>query len=201
VKSKKYLILILVVAIGLCLAACGAGKKAATTAAIKAAEDAFNAAKVELVKYVPDEAKGVEDAINGAKENLGNRKFDAALEAVKGIPDKVKELTALATAKKDELTKSWEEMSGGMPKMLATIKSRLDILSASKKLPANLDKAKLEVAKSGYEAATTMWDEAQTAFSGGNVADAMAKAKTVQEKAVEVMTTIGMQLPAAANKS
>ena len=43
-----------------------------------------------------------------------------------------------------------------------------------------------------------MWDEAKAAFSGGNMADAMAKAKTVKEKAVEVMTTLGMQVPAAA---
>jgi hypothetical protein len=200
-KSKKYAVLILVVAIGLCLTACGAGKKAAATAAIKAAEDAYNAIKAEVVNYVPDEAKAVEDAINGAKENLDKRNFDAALVAAKAIPDRVKELTALAMTKKDELTQGWQEMSGGMPKMLETIKSRLDILSASRKLPANLDKAKLDVAKTGYEAAAKMWDEAQAAFSGGNLADAMAKAKTVQEKAVEVMTSLGMQVPAAVAKS
>lgn len=197
-KSKKYLVLILAVALGLCLAACGAGKKSAATTAIKAAEDAYNAVKGELAQYVPDEAKGVEDAINGAKENLNKRNFDAALAAAKAIPDKVKELTALAATKKDELTKGWAEISGGLPKMLETIKSRLDILSASKRLPANLDKAKLEGAKSGYETAAAMWDEAQAAFSGGNLPDAMTKAKTVQEKAVEVMTALGMKLPAAA---
>ena len=85
-----------------------------------------------------------------------------------------------------------------MPKMLDAIKSRLDILSASKKLPENLDKAKLEGAKGGYEAAAKMWDDAKAAFSGGNLADAMAKANDVKGKAVEVMTTLGMQVPAAA---
>jgi len=35
-------------------------------------------------------------------------------------------------------------------------------------------------------------------FAGGNVADAVTKAKTVKERAVEVMTTLGMQVPAAA---
>ncbi len=94
--------------------------------------------------------------------------------------------------------KSWEEMSGGMPKMLEAIKSRLDILSASKKLPENLDKAKLEGAKDGYENGAKMWDDAKATFSGGNVADAMAKANDVKGKAVEVMTALGMQVPAAA---
>ena len=197
-KSKKYLIPILFVVIGLFLVACAASSKEPAAAAIKAAEESWNAAKGEVVKYIPDQAKGVEDAIKAAKENFDKGNFDAALAAAKAIPDKVKELTAVAAAKKAELAKSWEEMSGGLPKMLDAIKSRLDILSASKKLPANLDKAKLEGAKGGYEAAAKMWDEAKAASSGGNLADALAKAKTVKEKAVEVMTTLGMQVPAAA---
>jgi len=199
-NSKKYAVLFLVAIIGLSLAACGSGKKTAATAAIKAAEDAYNAVKNDLVQYVPDEAKGIEDAISSAKENLEKREFDAALNAVKAIPDKVKELTAAAEAKKAELGAGWEELSGELPKMLETIKSRLDVLSASKKLPANLNKAALDGAKSGYEMAAGMWGEATAAFSAGNLADAMAKAKTVQEKAVEVMTTLGMKVPEAATK-
>ncbi len=69
-----------------------------------------------------------------------------------------------------------------MPKMLEAIKSRLDILSASKKLPENLDKAKLEGAKGGYEAAAKMWDDAKAAFAGGNLADAMAKGEDREGK-------------------
>ena len=197
-KSKKYLIPILFVVIGLFLAACAASNKEPAAAAIKMAEESWNAVKGEVVKYIPDQAKGVEDAIKGAKENFDKGNFDAALAAAKAIPDKVKELTAAAVAKKAEMAKSWEEMSGGMPKMLEAIKSRIDILSVSKKLPENLDKAKLEGAKTGYEAAAKMWDDAKAAFAGGNLADAMAKGKTVKEKAVEVMTALGMQVPAAA---
>jgi uncharacterized phage infection (PIP) family protein YhgE len=197
-KSKKYLIPILFVVISLFLAACAASNKEPAAAAIKVAEESWNAVKGEVVKYIPDQAKGVEDAIKGAKENFDKGNFDAALAAAKAIPDKVKELTAAAAAKKAELAKNWEEMSDGLPKMLEAIKSRLDILSVSKKLPENLDKAKLEGAKGGYEAAAKMWDDAKTAFSGGDLTDAMAKAKAVKEKAVEVMTTLGMQVPAAA---
>ena len=41
-----------------------------------------------------------------------------------------------------------------------------------------------------------MWEKAKAAFSGGNLVDAMNKAKTVQEKAVEAMTNLGMEVPA-----
>jgi len=167
-KSKRILVTFLCVIIGLALVACAGNKDAASTA-IKAAKDTFD---------------------------KGN--YDAALSAAKAIPDKVKELSTAAAAKKTELTKAWDEMSAGLPKMLDAVKSRLDILSQSKKLPAGLDKAKLDGAKSGYATAVKMWDDAKAAFAGGNMADAMAKAATVKEKAVEVMTTLGMQVPAAA---
>ena len=196
-RSKRILVTLLCAVIGIALVACAGNKDAASTA-IKAAEDAFNSVKGEAVKYVPDKAKAVEDSINAAKDTFNKGNYDAALNAAKAIPEKVKELSAAAAAKKAELTKSWEEMSAGLPKMLDAVKSRLDILSKSKKLPAGLDKAKLEGAKSGYEAAVKMWDDAKAAFAGGSIADALAKANTVKDKTVEVMTTLGMQPPAAA---
>lgn len=196
-RSKRILVAVLCVIVGIALMSCASSKEPAA-AAIKAAEDAFNAVKGEAVKYVPDKAKAVEDAIAAAKGAFDKKEYDAALNGAKAIPDKVKELSAAVTAKKAELTKTWDEMSAGLPKMLDAVKSRLDILSQSKKLPAGLDKAKLDGAKSGYEAAVKMWDDAKAAFAGGNITDALAKATTVKAKAVEVMTALGMQPPAAA---
>ena len=200
-KSKKRLVSVLFIVVSLLLVACVAANKEPAAAAIKAAEDAFNAVKGELVKYVPDQAKGVEDAIKGAKENFDKGNFDAALETAKAIPEKVMALTTAVAAKKTELTKSWEEVSGGMPGMLDAIKDKLDILSASKKLPKTLDKAKLESAKADYEAVAKMWDEAKSTFSGGDMTGAIAKAKTVKEKAMEVMNNLGMQVQEAPIKS
>ena len=196
-KSKKYLVPILFVVISVFLVSCVAANKEPAAAAIKAAENAFNGVKDELVKYIPDQAKGVEDAIKAAKENFDKGNFDAALDTAKPIPEKVMLLATAVAAKKAELTKSWEEISGGMPGMLDSIKDKLAALSATKKLPKNLDKAKLEGANADYEAAAKMWDEAKSTFSGGNMVDAIAKAKTVKEKALEVMKTLGMPVPEA----
>ena len=196
-KSKKYLILMLVVVVGLFMASCGTGKKAAATAAIQAAEDAYNAAKDELMKYVPDQTKGVEDAINSAKASLDKHDYTAAITAAQAVPGKVKELTAAAAAKKDELKKSWPETSGGISKMLQTIRGKLTLWSIPKEAPPNLDKTKLKAARSGYEEAAAMWEEAKNAFSHGNLPNATAKADTVREKAMEVMKTLGIKVPAA----
>lgn len=198
---KKGFALIAVVLVGLMLVAGCSRDKEPAEAALKAAEAAVSAAKAEAAKYVPDQVKGVEDALKAAKDAFEKKEYTQALNAAKDIPAKAKELAAAAAAKKAELTKSWDEMAAGLPKMVEAIKSRVDILSKSKKLPKGMDKAKFEEAKTGLAEITQTWMDADNAFKGGNIADALAKANAVKAKATEIMTTLGMQPPAAAKPS
>jgi len=195
---KKGLALIAVVLAGLIMVAGCARDKEPAEAAIKAAEAAVSAAKAEAAKYVPDQVKGVEDALKAAKDAFEKKEYTQALNAAKDLPAKAKELAAAAAAKKAELTKSWEEMAAGLPKMVEAIKSRVGILSKSKKLPKGMDKAKFEGAKTGLGEINQAWTDAENAYKGGNIADAVAKANAVKAKATEIMTTLGMQPPAAA---
>lgn len=194
---KKYLKPMVLIVLVLFAAACASDTKPAEEA-IKAAEAAINAAKGEAINYIPDQVKALEDGLKAAKDAFAKKDYKAALNAAKDLPGKAKDLAAAAATKKEELTKAWKEMSGGLPKMVEAIKSRVDVLSKSKKLPANLDKAKFDGVKAGLPEVTQMWDDAQKAFSGGNLADAVSKAKTIKDKAVEMMTTLGMQVPAGA---
>jgi len=193
---KKILSLAVTALLVLSLGACSSGKAPAELA-IKGAEEALNAGKAEAAKYVPDQVKSVEDALKAAKEAFAKGDYAGATTAANGVAAKAKDLVAAAAAKKAELTKAWGEQSAGLPSMIAAIQSRVDVLSKSKKLPANLDKGKLEGAKSGLAEITKVWDEASNAFKEGSLADAMAKAKTVKEKAAEIMTTLDMKVPEA----
>jgi len=196
-KMKKWLKPMVLMVLVLLAAACASDQKPAEEA-IKAAEAAINSAKGEAVKYVPDQVKGLEDGLKAAKDALAKKDYKAVLSAAKDLPAKAKDLAAAAAAKKTELTKTWEEISGGLPKMVDAIKSRVDVLSKSKKLPASIDKAKFDGIKAGLPEVTKIWEDAQKAFSGGNLADAVSKAKTLKDKAVEMMTTLGMQVPGGA---
>ena len=194
---KKWLKPMVLMVLVVFAVACGSETKPAEEA-IKAAEAAIDSAKGEAAKYIPDQVKGLEDGLQAAKDALAKKDYKAALSAAKDLPGKAKDLAVAAAAKKAELTKAWEEMSGGLPKMVEAIQSRVDVLSKSKKLPANIDKAKFDGVKAGLPEITQMWDDAQKAFSGGNLADALSKAKTIKDKAVEMMTTLGMQVPEGA---
>jgi hypothetical protein len=195
---KKGFGLIAIVLVGLMLVVGCARDKEPAEAAIKAAEAAIGSAKAEAAKYVPDQVKGVEDALKAAKDAFEKKEYTQALNAAKDLPAKAKELASAAAAKKAELTKAWENLAGGLPKMVEAIKSRVDILSKSKKLPKGMDKPKLEGAKAGLGEITQTWTDAEGAFKGGNIADAIAKGNAVKAKAIEIMTTLGMQVPAGA---
>jgi len=197
--SKRMLFTIIVLACCFGLIACSTAK-APADAAIKATEEALAAVKSDASAYIPDQLKAVEDSLASAKQSFQKGEYEQALNGAKDLAAKAKDLAAAAAAKKDELTKSWQDMSGGLPGMVAAIQKRVDILSKSRRLPAGIDKDKFEAAKSDLASITQTWTEATSAFNGGNLMDAVAKAGTVKDKAVEIMNVIGMKVPEAAMK-
>ena len=56
-----------------------ANQKAPAEAAIATAETAYAAVEAEAVKYLPDQAKGISDAIAAAKESVAKGDYAAAL--------------------------------------------------------------------------------------------------------------------------
>jgi hypothetical protein len=174
-----------------------ASDKGPAEAAIKAAEEAVGATVAEASKYVPDQAKSLQAGLAAVKEKFAKGEYTAALGEAKGLADKAKEVAGAASAKKAELTKTWESLSAGLPKVIEAIKSRVDILSKSKKLPATMTADKLASAKSGLDDMTQQWTAATESANGGNLMDAITKGTAVKTKAAEVLTTLGMPVPDA----
>ena len=166
-------------------------------AALKAAEDAFAPIKAEAAKYVPDQAKAVEDAIAAARDTFAKGDYAAALTAAQALPAQIDELKAALATKKDQLMVAWKDMEGGLPKMVEAITSRMDILSKSKKLPKGLDQATFDQAKVNYDSVKTLWSEATAAAGGGDLMAAIAKGTEARTKATEILSALGMQAPAA----
>jgi hypothetical protein len=193
----------IVVIAALAFVACASDKEPAERA-LKTAEDAVNAAMPEGSTYVPEQAKAVQETLRGLKDRMAKNDYKGVLAGAGEVTAAATALTAAATAKKAEvakmtaeLTKTWEDMSSGLPKVVEAIKSRVDILSQAKKLPAGVEKAAVDGAKTGLETIDKTWAEAQEAFKSGNIADAVAKAKTVKTMAADIMTKLNMPVPEA----
>lgn len=167
--------------------------KVPAQAAITAAESAITAVSADAQKYVPDQLKAVNDSLAAAKDQFAKGEYKGALATATEVTAKAKDLGAAAAAKKNELMKAWTDASADVPKALAALKSRVDILSQSKKLPKGLDAAKLTEAKDGLTASTRTFEEATAAAAAGNLAEAAQKAAGLKAKVTELMGLVGMQ--------
>jgi len=181
-----------------CVALVACSQKGPAEAALTAATTAVDGVKAEAARYVPDQAKGLGAALTSAREAFDKGDYKAALEAAQAIPGKVKEVAAAIAAKKDELTKTWTSLSGSLPGMVDQIKTKVDALGAMKKLPKDMDAAKLDGAKASLADVTKTWGEASEAFKSGNLMDAATKGNAVKAKVTETMAALGLTAAAPA---
>lgn len=190
--KKSLGILLLIVAMA--VAGCGAGKGAAE-AALGAAQTAFDATKEQANKIAPDQAKTIQDAIDGAKASIEKGDYKAAIDAAQAIPAQVKTMADGLAAKQAELQQSWDGLKD-MGGVVDQFKTKVESLAAMKKLPAGLDATKLDTAKAALASVTAKWGEAQTAMQAGNWAEAVAKGGEVKTELENGMAAIGMPMPA-----
>ena len=169
--------------------ACGKGP---AQAALTAADAAVSGAKADGEKYVPEQFKALSDAAAAAKAKFDSGDYKGALEGAQAVSTQAQAVVAAAAAKKTELMESWKAMEGSLPGMVADVQKKVMELATARKLPAGLDKAGVESAKTALEGATAAWAEAGTAFSAGDVIKAVAKGSEVKKTAEELMAKLGM---------
>ncbi len=98
--------------------------------------------------------------------------------------------TAAATAK-TALVTEWGTYAG-LPAMVGQVTAKMTELGAMKRLPAGMDKAKLDGAKASLDSVNTLWTAASTAFEQGDLMAAVGKAKEVKPTLESLLTTLGL---------
>jgi len=172
----------------LLFSACDAAKKTAAETAIQGAQTAYSAVADQANQYVPNQAQDVQASIQAAKDAFNKGDYSAALDAAKGLPDKIKALAEAAKAKKDELTAKWNDMSSSMPGMVSAVQAKVDALTKTHKLPTG--------AADDLAAVKQAWSDASSSFSSGKLQDAMAEASAAKQKLIQLESMLGMK-PAA----
>jgi hypothetical protein len=181
-----------VIVLAVLLVACARDKEPAD-AAIKGASQAIEQIKGEAALYAPDQLKQLEDSLKAAQDNFARKEYKAALDAASGLAAKAQDVAKAAAAKKAELTKSWDDIVAGVPQMMDAVKSRLDILSKAKKLPAGLDKDKLAALNSGYDEAMKQFQAAKDAAAAGDLNKAIEAGNAIKQKGLDIAATLGLK--------
>lgn len=91
-----------------------------------------------------------------------------------------------------EAMQQWSTLSASVPQMIEAIETRVNTLSESKKLPANLDRATFDSAKASLESMKSSWSQATTAHDSGDVPGAVAAASSIEEEGRRVLAQLGM---------
>jgi hypothetical protein len=175
-----------------CVALVACSQKGPAEAALTAATTAVDGVKAEAAKYVPDQAKSLMASLTSAREAFDKGDYKMALETANAIPAKAKEAATAVAAKKDELTKSFTALTASLPATVEQIKAKVGELAAMKKLPKDMDKAKVDAAKTGLEAAQKTWTEANDAFKAGDLTAAVAKGTEVKGKADQLLALLNI---------
>jgi hypothetical protein len=168
--------------------------------AITDIEAAISAAGADASQYIPDQLNAVTGQLADLKAKFDKKDYKGVIAAAPALLTEAQGLAgAAATAKeaalaaaREALNAEWATLSGALPAAVAAIESRVNMLSKSKKLPANLDRATFDSVKTGLAEAKTLWDQATAEQASGNVEAAVTAARQVKEKADAAMAALGM---------
>lgn len=186
------------VSFGVLLAACG-GQQEPARKAVETAETSINAIRDDAARFFPDDLKDLDASLAVMKDNYAKGKYPQVLTASRSLNTRIMQVTnALATEKTEnqamteELTAQWNTLSEEVPAMVEAVGARVASLEKTGKLPKDVDEATFARVKTDTATMTQAWQQAQGAFSNGNMQEAVDMAQTAKEKAGTVMMILGM---------
>ena len=168
--------------------------------AIADIEAAIAAAGPDAAQYIPDQLQAVTGQLADLKARFDQKDYKGILAAAPALLTQAQGLAGAASSAKEAamaaaleaMNAEWTTLSGTLPAAVAAIESRVNILSKSKKLPANLDATTFESVKTGLADAKSLWDQATAAQAAGNVEAAVTAARQVKEKSDAALAALGM---------
>jgi hypothetical protein len=168
--------------------------------AIADIEAAITAAGPDAAQYIPDQLQAVTSQVASLKAKFDQKDYKGVLAAAPALLTQAQGLSAAAGAAKEAaqaaalqaMNAEWGTLSADIPAQLTAVTSRVGILSKSKKLPAGLDAAAFDAARSGVDEATALWSQATAAQASGNMEQAVGAARQVKDKLNAAMAALGM---------
>jgi hypothetical protein len=182
----------------LLVAACANQMKPAQQA-LDGVDSAVSAAAPDAGKYMPDALTAVQGKATALKASFDKGDYRAVLIGAPAVLADAKSLAQVAAAKKEVAMKAlgsqWADVASSLPKLVETVKARVDALSKARHLPKGVD---LAAAKSALADATGLWAKAQAAFTAGQVEEAVNNAKDGKARAEAAAAAVKLNLSSAA---
>lgn len=166
--------------------------------ALQGADSAVSAAAADAGKYMPEHLSTLQRKLSDLKSSFDRKDYAAVLASAPAVVDEAKSLAQAAASQKAEVAKAlgtqWTDLNSSMPKLIETVRTRVDALAKKKHVPKSVD---LAAAKSALADATISWEKAQSTFTAGKVEEAVSNAKDSKAKAEAAAAAVNLKLPTA----
>jgi hypothetical protein len=183
---------VLPLAAAMMIAACGSRTTAQSV--VGQADGQVAAVQQEAEISAPAELKVVQGTLAHMKKGFDDRDYKLVVNDVPQFNTQMKALKDAMAAKQGEAAtamQEWSTLNNEVPKAVEEIQARVDSLKPNA-LPKGVTKEQLATAKTDLATMKATWDEATADAHAGKTVDAATKGRTVQAKANELKSTLGM---------
>ena len=172
----------------------GCGSRTTAQSVVGQAEGQVANVQQEAEVTAPEELKTVQGTLAHMKAGFEDRDYKLVVNDVPQFNAQMKTLKEAMANKQGEAAQAmqeWSTLNAEVPKAVEEIQARVDSLKPNA-LPKDVTKEELATAKTDLETMKATWAEATAAASAGNTVEAANKGRTVQAKANELKSTLGM---------
>jgi len=165
--------------------ACAGMQKQAAQKAVSEAELAYAQIAEQARNIAPDQAQAIEAGIAGAKASLAKGDAQSATTAAKDVGEQIKTLSQQLPDLQAKLQADWSDLTTAAPGAIAALKKKLDDFGRP---PAGMPgRVQFDAATAALAPLGQQWEQAQTLFTSGKLAEAVAKAEQVKADAVKMI--------------
>lgn len=173
------------------LIACTGARRAAETA-LAEADSAIASLPAEAQNVSPEQVATLTEAVKVGRQSIETGDYEAASTSLHGLVDQVKALVDSLPGRKAALAAEMDTLSVAMPRNLEGIKTELDKIARTRRVPVGLDQQQLQEAKDTYASSGQQWADIKAAFDEGKLAQAMNRAHDLKARVSRVMLSLGM---------
>lgn len=164
-------------------------------AALIATEASLDEVREDAAKFTPDELKAAEAKLAALKDAAEKEHYTSVLTGTSELNKELAFLKETVVSKKTQnaaAANEWTDLSTEVPQLVSALQNRVDTLSGSRKLPAEVTKDTFEAAKTALDSLKAMWADANAAFNAGNATEAADKGRLVKAKGEELRQQLAM---------
>jgi len=172
----------------------GCGSRSTAQNVVGQAENALNEVRGDASVAAPNELKAADTTLAHMKQNFDQREYKVVIADVPQFNNQMSAVkTAIESKQNGDLaaTQEWTTLNTEVPKAVEEIQAKVDSIKPNA-LPKDVTKDEFETAKKDLETMKATWSEATTAANNGDLVAATEKGRTVQAKAQELKSSLGM---------